>query len=589
MAETIISALIGDAVSRVISLLTGRFNHHQSTEARLRKICHMLVRIHSVVEEAKGRRITNPGVLQWLSELIDGEHQGRYLLDMIGGGSGGDRNELEDKEYSADKVLPLPRASSISPFNPAKRMRVAARSAMKRALSICDLCGADEIDRVLESLQGVSADLGEFIMLLQGYQPISRPLPTNIFVDGQMFGRHVEKERIINFLLHTDDRSSGELGVLPIVGAIGVGKTTLVQHACDDDRVRRHFSVIVFFNFSCTYAIATSGTTAAALRSKHVIGAADQLSLNDPLHWIKRNFHNQKFLIVFENVDMCQKQRLEELLLKLRCAAQGSRVIFTTNNRRVSTLGTVEPIILKVLPNPEYWFFFKAHAFAGRDLEENPRLVTAGEAIARKLNGSFYGAKIVGRLLKDHPDPRFWCKPSSKGTESRDMRFRRGKSSNKAKKGSTTPWQNGERKVDGGTGSNSRQVAPDTGFGGYGSSIDETFFEANPWLESDCEDDFYSVNGDLTPARSLSSQTSRVPPSPANKNLPTLGAILKAEPLKPPTQNMRKLGDLLREPQDEGDLSRADSLRLAEEANRCCVPQFARAISCNGRRNSLQK
>nr|CAB3465818.1 unnamed protein product [Digitaria exilis] len=171
------------------------------------------------------------------------------------------------------------------------------------------------------------------------------------------------------------------------------------------------------------------------------------------------------------------------------------------------------------------------------------------------------------------------------------MRFRRGKSSNKAKKGSATPWQNGEKKIDGGAGSNSRQVAPDTGFGdiGYGSSIDETFFEANPWLESDCEDDFYSVNGDLTPARSLSSQTSRIPPFPANKNLPTLGAILKAEPLKPPTQNMRKLGDLLREPQDEGDLSRADSLRLAEEANRCCVPQFARAISCNGRRRSLQK
>ncbi|CAN6347581.1 unnamed protein product [Urochloa humidicola] len=174
------------------------------------------------------------------------------------------------------------------------------------------------------------------------------------------------------------------------------------------------------------------------------------------------------------------------------------------------------------------------------------------------------------------------------------MRFRRGKSSNKAKKGSAAPWQTGERKaVDGGgAGSNSRQVAPDTRFEDIdgGSSRDETFFEATPWLESDCEDDFYSVNGDLTPARSLSSQTSRIPPSPA-KNLPTLGAILKAEPLRPPAPQMRKLGDLLRESQDDddsggaGDLSRADSQRIAEEANRCCVPQFARAISCNGRRS----
>ncbi|CAN6360816.1 unnamed protein product [Urochloa humidicola] len=407
MAETIVSAVIGDAVSRVISILTGHFAQKQSTEAKLRRICHLLIRIHSVVDEARGRQITNDGVLRWLSELMDGEFHARYLLDeMIGCG---DRNELEGND-SCEEQVPLPQASSMSLFNPAKRMRVAA-GAIKRVLSLhCDLGAADEVDRVLEILQGVSADLGEFIMLLQGYQPIRRPLPTNIFIDGQMFGRHVEKERIINFLLHNDEgRSVGGLGVLPIVGAIGVGKTTLVQHACDDERVRRHFSVIIFFNFSCTYNIAATGEAAVAIRSKHVIGDA-QLSLNNPLQWIKRNCHDKRFLIVFEDVDMHKKQRLEELLLKLRCAAQGSKVIFTTNNRRVSTLGTVEPIVLKVLPNPEYWFFFKAHAFAGRDLEENPRLVTAGRAIARKLNGSFFGAKIVGGLLKDHPDPRFWCK-----------------------------------------------------------------------------------------------------------------------------------------------------------------------------------
>uniref|UniRef100_A0A804RDY6 Uncharacterized protein n=1 Tax=Zea mays TaxID=4577 RepID=A0A804RDY6_MAIZE len=185
------------------------------------------------------------------------------------------------------------------------------------------------------------------------------------------------------------------------------------------------------------------------------------------------------------------------------------------------------------------------------------------------------------------------------------MRFRRGsKSSSKAKKGAAAaPWQNGERKVDGGgPGSNSRQVAPDddTGIVGNvddGSSRDETFYEATAWLESDCEDDFYSVNGgklnpqpkDLTPARSFASRSSgRNTPPPRPRDLPTLAAILKAEPLKP----QRRLGDLLREAQDDDDddndtavdgLSRDDSLRMGAEANRCCVPRLARAISCNGR------
>lgn len=83
-----------------------------------------------------------------------------------------------------------------------------------------------------------------------------------------------------------------------------------------------------------------------------------------------------------------------------------SKVIITTKNPRVATVGTVEPIILKVLPFPEYWFFFKAHAVAGRDVEENPRHVALGKAIARKLNGSFFGAKIVGGVLRDYPNPQ---------------------------------------------------------------------------------------------------------------------------------------------------------------------------------------
>ncbi|KAL8049230.1 hypothetical protein ABFX02_06G008100 [Erythranthe guttata] len=32
-------------------------------------------------------------------------------------------------------------------------------------------------------------------------------------------------------------------------------------------------------------------------------------------------------------------------------------------------------------------------------------------------------------------------------------------------------------------------------------SKDEAFFDSQPWLESDCEDDFVSVNGDFTPSR----------------------------------------------------------------------------------------
>ncbi|OEL30248.1 Disease resistance protein RGA2 [Dichanthelium oligosanthes] len=389
MAEAIIPAFVSDMVSRVISLVLEHFGHQQNTETKLQRICHILIRVHSVVEEAKGRQITNDGTLQWLSELIDGEYQGRHLLDTIRRG-----------EHDLEEEVAPPQAFSLSLFNPLKRVRIATKDVSSHHDG-----GVDEIDRVLENLQGISCGLKEFIMLLQDCQPIRRPLPTNIFVDGQMFGRHVEKERIINFLLHDNcGQSRGELGVLPIVGDIGSGKTTLVQHACDDVRVRSYFPVIMLCS---TYTIAANNGS-IIVQSKHVIGDAG-IGPNDPLQLFNGGFGNKRFLVVFENMDMRKKKLLEGLLPVLRCSKVGSKVIISTNNRQVATIGTVEPIILKVLPFPEYWFFFKAHAFAGRDLEENPRLVAFGKAIARKLNGSFVGAKMVGGVLMDHPNPKLWC------------------------------------------------------------------------------------------------------------------------------------------------------------------------------------
>ncbi|KAJ1265799.1 hypothetical protein BS78_08G101500 [Paspalum vaginatum] len=395
MAEAILSAILGDFVSRAISLLIGRYTSgKESTEGKLQRISHLLIRIHSVVEEAKARHISNHGTLQWLSELIDCEYQGCYLLDSIGYDGG---QEEADNLCDDDKVAP-PQVSTLSLFNPAKRVRVDGGTMRRRSnkFSWRHDVDADEIDRVLERLQGMSHDLREFIMLLQNCKPIRRPLATNIFREGQMFGRHVEKERIINFLLHEGEQSAaGELGVLPIVGASGVGKTTLVQHACDDARVRNHFAVIILCSFSCTYDVKNN-----------------QLTLIDPLEFVKGNsFGDKRCLFVFENVDMHRKHILEELLQILRrCCKEESKVIITTNNRRVGNIGTVEPIILRVLRCAEYWFFFKAHAFAGRDTEDNPSLISAAIGIARKLNGSFFGAKIIGGVLRDLPNPNLYSK-----------------------------------------------------------------------------------------------------------------------------------------------------------------------------------
>ncbi|XP_066326361.1 disease resistance protein RGA2-like [Miscanthus floridulus] len=411
MAETIISAIVGDAVSRVISHLIGHYCRHQqqSTEAKLQMIRHKLVRIHSAVEEARGKQIANDGTLRWLSELIDAEYQGNYLLDCI-------KHDLDEGDEDDDAKV----VSSLSRFNPAKRARISVCNILSRHHDVTIY----EIDRVAERLQGVCDGLREFIMLLGTCQPVRRPLATNIFRHGQMFGRHVDKERIISFLLHDDDDNT-RLAVLPVVGDTGVGKTTLAQHACDDARVRSHFQVIMLLEFSYTSAAAAAARseTTFVLRPKHVIGdaAGVDVNVNNALDLVELDFGSKRFLLVFEDVDTSKKQVLEDLLHARTggsSSKQGSKIIVTTNNRLVATMGTVKPIMLKALPFPEYWFFFRAHAFSGRDLEESPGLVAVGKAIAKKLDGSFFGAKIVGGLLRNNPNPGFWRRVSgSSGIE----------------------------------------------------------------------------------------------------------------------------------------------------------------------------
>lgn len=161
-----------------------------------------------------------------------------------------------------NKVLTHPHPFLLSPVNPAKRLRVAA-STIKSIFSHDD--SLDEINSVVDNLQGISDDLREFIMLLERCPPIRRPFSSNLYVDCQMFGRHVEREKVISFLLLKNNPSERKLDILPIFGHVGVGKTTLVQHVCDDERVRSHFSPIALFDFFSLSVVANSEKGCASI------------------------------------------------------------------------------------------------------------------------------------------------------------------------------------------------------------------------------------------------------------------------------------------------------------------------------------
>ncbi|CAN6234759.1 unnamed protein product [Urochloa humidicola] len=94
-------------------------------------------------------------------------------------------------------------------------------------------------------------------------------------------------------------------------------------------------------------------------------------------------------------------------------------------------------------------------------------------------------------------------------------------------------------------------------------SKDESFFEARPWLDSDSEDDFYSVRGDFTPSRSSTPDHPRL--------VTSFSGLMPVDRSKPSLiQKKQRLLDLLQEKQhyDDDDDSVTDG---SSDLENCAV------------------
>ncbi|KAG2602955.1 uncharacterized protein At3g27210-like [Panicum virgatum] len=117
--------------------------------------------------------------------------------------------------------------------------------------------------------------------------------------------------------------------------------------------------------------------------------------------------------------------------------------------------------------------------------------------------------------------------------------------------------------VGDGFGDLNSKVEAEQQLGGFGpnspdsGSKDEMFFEARGWLDSDCEDDFYSVNGDFTPSRG-STPNYQPRTQTVMTNIFRPDNLDKSKSSEPSPTGRRKLAELLQEPMQNGDEESTD-------------------------------
>ncbi|KAL5226250.1 hypothetical protein ABZP36_014515 [Zizania latifolia] len=134
----------------------------------------------------------------------------------------GRKRKREDEEPTQSIMLPLEIKHDISERinGIVNRLRIMGKS-VQGALQL-EISGHDTVSKQWRSMARSSR------------------LTTSIPVERKLYGRDVEKDSIVELLMKgkTDD-----LGVLPLVGVGGVGKSTLARFVYHDQRIKDHFDL----------------------------------------------------------------------------------------------------------------------------------------------------------------------------------------------------------------------------------------------------------------------------------------------------------------------------------------------------------
>ncbi|GJN06176.1 hypothetical protein PR202_ga23878 [Eleusine coracana subsp. coracana] len=355
--DALVSAVASDLIGRFISFLIGKYQESSAADISdtIVRLQRALLRARVVVEEAEGRQITNRAMLQQLNLLRREMCQAAYALDAF---RWRDRRSQATVRRSRVQAGPPP-SSDCSHY-------------------LSDMVG---------SLEAVLGDMREFVVLLNGYPRFTKqPYTAYLCMESCMFGRQMEKEEIISFLW----RPSQDLDVLPIIGPLGVGKRTLVEHICLDERVRERFGKI------------------------HRLRSTDLDLYSYGHHWSSFDFTTRSLMVidmVDGDVDAEESWRRFYSAIRLR-AHIGSKVIVISRMEAThSNLGTVTPLRLRPLRREDLWYFFRALAFGAADPDEHPDLAHLAMTMCTCINGGlalFTVANIVAASLRADPSVRSW-------------------------------------------------------------------------------------------------------------------------------------------------------------------------------------
>ncbi|CAL5380221.1 unnamed protein product [Camellia sinensis] len=378
--DTFIQRLSEKLVSTVLLKFAGREQVHTLFEKWSRK----LAEIRAFLDDAEEKQIENRYVKMWLEELRDLAYDMDDILDEF------DTEALQCKLTSETQVASTKKRKWYTRLNPTTLLSDFTRSYTSKIEEI-----TTRLQNIFEGGRGLGL---HNIVAGESAKARHRSPSTCIIHEPRICGRDEEKKEIIDFLLSSES-SDSKVGVIPIVGMGGLGKTTLARMVYNDEVVDNNFDLRAWVCVSDEFDI---------LRISKVIlesithKPCEFKELNQVQVQLKQNLVGKKILIVLDDVWDKKYNDWKVLKSPFNDGAPGSKIIVTTRDGDVaSSMGTVQNHLLRHLSEHDCWSVFAQHAFGDRSMDANPNLERIGREIVGKCKGLPLAARTLGDLLQN--------------------------------------------------------------------------------------------------------------------------------------------------------------------------------------------
>ncbi|GLU14949.1 hypothetical protein SLE2022_314860 [Rubroshorea leprosula] len=382
MADTILSPVIQEAVSKVISFAGEQICLAWGFKKELARLEESLRTIQGVLQVAEDRQESDLVVRSWLHKLRDVAYDAVDVLD----------------EY-AYKLL---------------QMKVETRRQMTKQVCSRFFSGSNSILfrlKMANKIKKINKSLAEvrghvvFPLLISTQNPqVGRRRPeTDSYTESKVEGRDKDVLEIVNLL--TELRGQHSISGISLIGMAGIGKTTLAKLLCKEVEKRNMFDVVAWVCVSDDFD-ELKILNGMLRHLDHNAGGID--NMNVLLKQLEEKLEKKTFLLVLDDVWNEDSNTWATFVSRVsKFVKTGGNSIFVTTRKEgvassMAKFLTLHQHHVQKLLDDECWLIIKEKVFGSTEASiADQQLEAIGRDIAKKCGGLPLIANVLGGTMCD--------------------------------------------------------------------------------------------------------------------------------------------------------------------------------------------